>query len=89
MQALLLRSTHPHKDRLINMLDMFESGPTTSLFLARLVSRPAMLSLVYAIAIAVQGASWLWVPMALLGGIGAFLAAQSGLGTRGGRHCQN
>ncbi|MGH8057629.1 MAG: hypothetical protein ACREOH_10415, partial [Candidatus Entotheonellia bacterium] len=72
--ALLHRSTHPNKEKLIGLLGMFESGATASLFLARLVSRPAILALAYAVAIAVQGASWLWVPIALLGGVGAFVA---------------
>lgn len=74
MAALLQGSTHPNKEKLIALLGMFESGGTTSLFLARIVSRPAILTLAYAVAIAVQGASWLWVPVALLGGVGAFLA---------------
>ena len=74
MASLLHRSTHPNKDQLIRMLAMFESGETTSLFLARLVSRPALLTLAYAVAIAVQGASWLWVPIAIVGGVGAFFA---------------
>ena len=54
---------------------MFESGATTQLFLARLVVRPTVLTLAYAVAIAVQAAGWLWVPIALLGGVGAFFAA--------------
>ncbi len=75
MATLLQSSTHPKKEQLIGMLSMFESGRTTDLFLARLVVRPAVLTLAYAVAIAVQGASWLWVPIALLGGVGAFIAA--------------
>lgn len=74
MASLLHGSTHPNKDQLIRMLAMFESGATTSLFLARLVARPALLTLAYAVAIAVQGASWLWVPIAFVGGVGAFFA---------------
>lgn len=75
MATLLHRSTHPNKEHLIDLLAMFESGATTSLFLARLVVSPAVLSLAYAVAIAVQGASWVWVPIAVLGGVGAFFAA--------------
>ncbi len=37
--------------------------------------RPAVLTVAYAIAIVVQGANWLWLPIALLGGVGAFFAA--------------
>lgn len=74
MEALLQRSTHPNKDQLLKMLSMFEAGATTDLFLARLVWRPTSLTLAYAVAIAVQGESWLWVPIALLGGVGAFFA---------------
>jgi hypothetical protein len=74
MATLLQRSTHPKKEQLIGMLEMFESGETTRLFLARLVVRPTILTLAYAAAIAVQAVSWLWVPIALLGGVGAFLA---------------
>ncbi len=73
--TLLNGSTHPKKEQRIGLLAMFESGATTSLFLARLVVRPAVLALAYAVAIAVQGASWLWVPIAVLGGVGAFFAA--------------
>ena len=75
MATLLHRSTHPKKEQLIGLLAMFEPGATTSLFLARLVVRPAVLTIAYAVAIAVQGASWLWVPIAVLGGVGAFFAA--------------
>jgi hypothetical protein len=75
MATLLHRSTHPRKEQLIGLLTMFESGATTAPLLARLVSRPAVLTLAYTVAIAVQGASWLWAPIALLGGVGAFLAA--------------
>jgi len=74
MAPLLQSSTHPKKDELIELLSMFDSGVTPSLFLARLVSRPAILALAYAGAIAVQGASWLWVPIAVVGGVGAFAA---------------
>jgi hypothetical protein len=74
MVTLLQSSTHPNKEQLIGLLDMFESGATRALFLSRLIVRPAVLTLVYAVAIAVQGASWLWVPIALLGGVGAFFA---------------
>src|SRR5712692_3986637 len=59
MAALLHRSAHPMKEQLIGMLGMFESGATTEQFLGRLVLRPAVLSLAYAVAIGVQGASWL------------------------------
>jgi hypothetical protein len=74
MMTVLQRSTHPNKDQLIQLLARFESGVTTSLFLAHLVSRPGLLSLAYTAAIVFQGASWLWVPIALLGGVGAFFA---------------
>ena len=74
MVTLLQRSTHPKKEQLIGMLGMFESGATTQLFLARLLVLPAVLTLAYAVAIAVQEASWLWVPIVLLGGVGAFFA---------------
>jgi hypothetical protein len=74
--TLLQRSTHPNRERLIGLLDTFESGATRDLFLSRLIVRPAILTLVYAAAIAVQGASWLWVPIAVLGGVGAFFAAR-------------
>jgi hypothetical protein len=74
MVALLQSSTHPNKEQLIGLLSMFESGATRDLFLSRLIVRPAVLTLVYAIAITVQGANWLWVPVALLGAVGAFFA---------------
>ena len=72
MAAVLARSTHPRKEQLIGMLPMFEGGTAASLFLARLVSRPAILTLAYAVAITVQGSSWLSVPIARVGGVGAF-----------------
>jgi hypothetical protein len=74
MAAVLAQSTHPAKDQLIGMLPMFEGGTTASLFLARLVTRPTILALAYAVAITVQGSSWLWVPIAFVGGVGAFFA---------------
>jgi len=54
------------------MLPMFEGGTAASLFLSRLVSRAAILTLAYAVAITVQGSSWLSVPIARVGGVGAF-----------------
>lgn len=75
MVTLLQRSTHPNKEQLIALLGKFESGArATQLFLSRLIVRPAILALAYAVAIALQGASWLWVPVAILGGVGAFFA---------------
>lgn len=74
MESLLQRSTHPKRDELLRLLTNFEPGVTASLFLARLVSRPVILTLAYAVAIAAQGANWLWVPIAALGGVGAFAA---------------
>src|SRR5713226_482391 len=65
MLDLLERSTHPNKEKLIALLAMFESG-AAALFLSRLIVRPAVLTLAYAVAIVVQGARWLWVPVALL-----------------------
>jgi len=67
MATLLQSSTHPKKEQLIGMLSMFDSGATAQLFFPRLVLRPAVLTLAYAVAIAVQGASWLWVPIAVNG----------------------
>jgi hypothetical protein len=74
MMAVLLRSSHPAKEHLIKMLDVFETGRAQDLFLGWLVARPALLTLAYAVAIAVQGASWWWLPVAFLGGVGAFFA---------------
>lgn len=74
MLALLQHSTHPGKEKLISLLGMFEAG-AAPLFLSRLIVRPTVLSTAYTVAIAAQGAGWLWVPIALLGGVGAFLAA--------------
>jgi hypothetical protein len=74
MVTLLQRSTHPNKEQLIELLGMFESsGRATDLFLGRLIGFPVFLSLVYVVAIALQGASWLWVPIALLGGLAALI----------------
>jgi hypothetical protein len=73
MLALLERSTHPSKEKLISLLGMFDAA-AAPLFLSRLIVRPAVVTIAYAVAIAVQGAGWLWVPIALLGGVGAFLA---------------
>ena len=75
MVTLLQSSTHPNKEQLIGLLGMFESeARAKDLFLSRLIARPAILAVVYALAIAVQGATWRWVPIALIGGIGAFFA---------------
>jgi hypothetical protein len=73
MAAVLRASEHPKKEQLLAALDYFTEAPTR--FLAGLVLGPTALSMAYTIAIAVQGASWVWVPVALLGGISAFFAA--------------
>ncbi len=75
MITLLQRSTHPDKEQLVGLLSCFEStGATRERFFARLIGFPAILALAYAIAIAVQGATWWWVPVALLGAVGASFA---------------
>jgi len=57
------------------MLAMFESRADMGLFVSRLIVAPAALMLVYTVAIVIQGASWLWIPIALLGSVGAFFAS--------------
>lgn len=75
MLTLLQSSAHPNKEQLIGLLGIFDSqARAKDLFLSRLIARPAILGVVYAVAIAVQGANWLWVAIALMGGIGAFFA---------------
>jgi hypothetical protein len=75
MLALLESSTHPKKEQMISLLSMFEaSGATRDLFFSHLIVGPALLALAYTVAIAVQGANWRWVPVALLAAGGGLLA---------------
>ena len=72
MVTLFQRSTHPDKEMLLGSLRWF--GPITEtrdIFYTRFIVLPALLALVYAVAIAVQGASWWWVLVAFLGAVGA------------------
>ena len=89
LMVVLQQSTHPGREQLIRMLDMFDPQPAQAqLFLARLVTRPAVLTLAYTVAIAVQGASWWWVPWAFLGGVGASSRERCGHGPSCGPPCR-
>ncbi len=72
MLALVQHSTRPNKEQLIYLLSMFEPGATWDRpFFFHLLMNPALLAFAYTVAIAVQGATWWWVPVALLGAVGA------------------